>query len=111
MKTSGKGQGASVLTPAKEKKLQEFNQNWQHFGAMQYSNETNLNDEVVAFLLIQYIARKEFKLDDVKSLCELIGASKTGKKSVLIIRLCEESNMTDVENYERLIDMFSRNTI
>ena len=99
------------LTPAKQTKFNTFLKDCEHFEGLKFTDKTKLNDEVVAFLLIQHVSKKEFLLANVKSLCELIGAKKSGKKSELILRLCEELGMTDVENYERLIDLFSRNTI
>ena len=99
------------LTPAKRTKFNTFLKDCEYFEGLKFTDKTKLNDEVVAFLLIQHVSKKNFLLAELKSLCELIGAKKSGKKSDLILRLCEESGMTDAENYKRLIDIFSLTTI
>ena len=108
--TSGKGKGVAKQTPAKAKKQQVWSGVVKYFEGLKFTDETKLNDEVVAFLLIQNISKREYKLPKVKELCELVGAKKTGKKADLIIGLCEAVGMTDSESYGRLIDVFSVNS-
>ena len=108
--TSGKGTGVAKQTPAKAKKQEVWSGVVKYFEGLKFTDETKLNDEVVAFLLIQNISKREYKLPKVKELCELVGAKKTGKKSDLIIGLCEAVGMTDSESYGRLIDVFSVNS-
>ena len=94
------------LTPAKQKKYDSFLADCEHFEGLKFKDKTKLNDEVVAFLLIQRIAKKAFTLDRIKPLCELIGAKKTGKKADLIVGLCAAAGMSDEESYKRLIGIF-----
>jgi len=108
--TSGKGKGVAKQTPAKAKKQEAWSKDVRYFEGLKFTDETKLNDEVVAFLLVQIISRKEYLLPRVKELCDVVGAKKTGKKSDLIIGLCEAVGMTDSESYDRLIDVFSVNS-
>jgi len=94
------------LTPAKLNKFNTLLRDCEYFEGLKFTDKTKLNDEIVAFSLIQRIARKSYTLDRIKPLCELVGAKKTGKKADLIVGLCASSGMTDEESYKQLIGIF-----